>query len=188
MVWWTRELWGLRHCLRKAHKTWIKNKNDNNKITLRSAKARHQKALREAKLKSLNEFCGLLNTDFSAAMRFVTTKALASNLPATLKIDNELTSDPVRILEACAKHFFPLELLSNDAHRITENDASSALLLPDATAVPVVTQQELASAIAELKHSTATGPDGISAELFIACEPHIAPVLKTIYSKCLELG
>jgi hypothetical protein len=99
-----------------------------------------------------------------------------------------LTSDPATIADACASHFFPKEISSDDSHFIIDELANS---VTDSSLsvhpIPAISDWEYETAIASLNPYSAPGTDGISAGLLLLSLPYIKPFLLIILNACLSL-
>ncbi len=103
---------------------------------------------------------GNANTAFKELKKWANSSQ-AAQPQMQIKVDGALTTDSAVILTRFAEHFFPIEGVSDDFHRKTEQSVESALLESEAgsTSAPTITQGEVLMPAKSLKKNVCSWMD-----------------------------
>ncbi|EFX62974.1 hypothetical protein DAPPUDRAFT_119650 [Daphnia pulex] len=188
MPWWSPELCALRSKVRSLYKAWSNNKCTTTELPYRRSKAQYQRSLRAAKCRAWEKVReSATNGDVFGALADFTGKSKSIPLPNEIRVDGSLSSDPVVIAEACARHFFPDEPPSDLSHSAIEASAHAALCSSSAEATPLISDWEFEVAARSMNSKSAPGIDALPADLLLLSLPLIKPFLMAILNACLCL-
>ena len=212
MPWWSENLNRLRRETRSSRKKWIacdSSEKMRYRLSYQRAKSEYQRALRLAIEKEWLDFCARVSdAELLEALKRLSCCQSPSSLPPQILVDGRSFSEPIKILQQFAGHFFPPPIPQEDATTSdTNREASQAqadvtpfsptelagthsainrgIRTVAADFLPIL-PNELADAMASLSPSASPGPDGISAELLHLSAHIISPVLLTIMNNALR--
>ncbi|EFX78412.1 hypothetical protein DAPPUDRAFT_320366 [Daphnia pulex] len=189
MPWWSPELCALRSKVRSLYKAWSKNKCVTTELPYRRSKAQFQRSLRAAKCRAWEKVReSATNGDVFGALADFTGKSKSIPLPNEIRVDGSLSSDPVVIAEACARHFLPDEPPSDLSHSAIEASAHAALCSSSAEATPLISDWEFEGAARSMNSKSAPGIDALPADLLLLSLPLIKPFLMAVLNACLCLS
>ena len=187
-IWWSRELYALRHFMRKAFKVDCREKSAASRSALETARTNYKRELRRRKAESFREFCSLeVNSDPFNAMRKLDRKPIPT-INALVNTAGQTVDEPKEVLEALGDHFFkPLESELSDTQAALSDAVRSYVDSPLTGTVPPLTRDELEAAFVFNKNR-ACGLDGIPGWL-VADYKHILfePMFR-IVGACLQLA
>ncbi len=106
MPWWSHALCALRTKTRHALKQWSNSKTIENRDAYVSCKSNYQRELRTAKKNSFQELSDKSGKDLFKVLKNISGKCTTVPLPTEITADGCTLNQPVKILEACARHFF----------------------------------------------------------------------------------
>lgn len=191
--WWTEELEILRKRTRKAYKKWSRSRRPEHRLLFSNAKGVFQYHIRKAKNESFKEFIEEMNRNANTAFKELKKSANSSQAAQPqmeIEVDGALTTDSEAVLARFAEHFFPIEGVSYDSHRKTEQSVERALIEAeaDSTSAPTINQGEVLLAAKSLKKKSAPGLDGLSTDLLLLALSMIINNLLTLFNMCLTHG
>ncbi len=186
--WWSDELRMLRNSVRNSHRILSRSHTNENRSNYKNARSIYKKALRSAKNKSFAKFrTAATATDTFKALWDFTNKKKTISLPDTLIINGISTSDPSKIINGSADHFFPSPMQSSCYHDDIETNCNAKLAEAMADSIPPITNWELDAAISSLNTKSAAGFDGLTTVMVVHCLPIIKSHLMLILNACIIL-
>jgi Zn-dependent metalloprotease len=169
--WWTEELEILRKSTRKAYKKWSRSRWTDDRLSFNSAKGVFQHRIRKAKNDSIKKFIEEMNGNSNSTFKELKKKVNPSQpeqFQMEINVNGIPTTDSALILTRFVEHFFPIEGVSDESHRQTEQSVKSALqeAKAESTLAPTITQGEVLIAAKSLKKKSAPGWDELSTLYF----------------------
>ncbi len=169
--WWTEELEISRKRTRKADKKWSRSRWTDDRLSFSSAKGVFQHRIRKAKNDSIKKFIEEMNGNSNSTFKELKKKVNQSQpeqFQMEINVNGIPTADSALILTRFAEHFFPIEGVSDESHRQTEQSVKSALqeAKAESTLAPTITQGEVLNAAKFLKKKSAPGWDEFSTLYF----------------------
>lgn len=187
--WWNPELEELRDRVKVAYRQHSIVRSDTTAGRLREIKREYQRVVRWAHARSFREFCTKnMNKDLYVALKKVSGDQNENSTPCELRVNGNVTSDPISIMETFSSQFFPAEMPSEEQHVITEAEADGYCNGEELTAPPPVTEKELYEALGGIRRDAAPGVDGISIALIMLVIQVIKPSLINLLNGCLSCG
>lgn len=189
MPWWNASLASLRSRARAAYKTWSRLKTPANKVEFKECKASYQRELRREKRNSFKLLCAnSSDKEIFSTLRSLSGKKKTTPHPSAVEINGSLATDPTAIIAACATHFFPSPLPSDDHHAEVERGVEAVIASSDPEPVPPITFEELQLAVQSLNRKAAPGLDGLNSDILMSCFPAISSQLLCIMNSCFQLN
>ncbi len=186
MPWWKKELWALRHQLRRAYQARRYFPSVANIESYRNLKSAYQKRLRQCKTESWKEFCSNnLNGDLFGSLKKIAGDSTGL-CPPLIKIDGSNCTDPSKMLNAFSTAFFPALPPLTTSSLVLETEVRQNVDEPlPSLPFDAITSAEVRSAIDSLKANQSPGTDGCSADWLKLCSPYISQHISGLFNACL---
>ncbi len=165
MPWWSHALCALRTKTRHALKQWSNCKTIENRDAYGRCKSIYQRELRIAKKNNFLEVSDKSGKNLFKVLKKMSGEWTTIPLPTEITVKGCTLNQPVKILEACARHFFPDNPPSDPFHSEVEASVCAGLSSSSLGSYPPVTLEELSAAVFSLKTGTSPGLDRITPEL-----------------------
>jgi hypothetical protein len=151
MPWWNKELWALRHQLRRAYQAKCSFPSDENAKSYRNLKSKYQQQIRASKTQSWREFCSNnLNSDLFSSLKKIANASSNNCPPPLIRIDGMTSVDPNQMLAAFSSSFFPKNAPSSPLQLVFTDKVRNKINEPLKSFTPI-TDAEVVSALTSLK-------------------------------------
>ncbi len=185
MPWWSRELWALRHQLRRSYQAKCSFPSDEFIKSYSALKSRYQQQVRQSKIQSWRNFCSSdLNSDLFGSPKEITS-ASSNQCPSPLiKTNGKTHPDSDQMLEAFSSYFFPKEALSSPLHLLFKEKVRKKINKPLKSFMNI-TNAEVITALTTLKSNQSPGIDSCPAEWLKCCTSLISQHVTALFNACL---
>ena len=190
MPWWNKELWALRHQLRRAYQAKCSFPSDENAKSYRNIKSKYQQQIRARKTQSWREFCSSnLNSDLFSPVKNIANASSNNCPPPLIKIDGMTSVDPNQMLAAfnAGGSFFPKNTPSSPLQLVFTDKVRNEINEP-LKSFTSITDAEVICALTSLKPNQSAGIDGCPAEWLKCGASRISKHVTTLFNACLAFS